>query len=621
MKRKEFLQISSLGLGAALMPNLLLGKAFDLEEIKKKKQFDVIIIGTGYGAAVTAHRLAQKGVKCLMLEMGLDWENSEHKFSKMIFPHKESTWLRTKTVAPFGNIFSISKFTGVLDRLDYENVNVYVGRGVGGGSLANGGMAVVPKRSYFEEIFPELDADKFYSKYFPLVKKELGVQIIPKDYFESSEYHEYARIGKKEAEYAGYKTQFIPNIYDFEYMRKEEKGEVEKSALGHEVIYGNNHGKKDLTKNYLKWALDSGNVSILQLHKATEIFQNKDQSYSISVEILDTKGEVVGRKVYRTNKLFLGAGSTGTTELLLKSKTKGSIKSDIQDLGKYWGNNGNTMAARTKIWETREGKQSSIPIVAIDNWSDSPDAFFTEIAPFPIGIDNKVELYLLINRLKKYGEFKYDLKKNQMTLDWDRSHTTNMVLNTDRFLDRMNLINGGKPADFLLKRGIGENICYHPLGGCVIGKSTDKYGRVKGAKNLYVTDGALIPGTVGVNPFLTITALAEYCIEHIIKQDFKKIERNKVESNTVDFSILPSSEKGDLSVKLNLDKETQCTFYIYKGDDKNYLDNLIKQGNFKCSRGISEYKLTNISDFQKGNYKLRVETGYFNFSDKFSFPE
>ena len=67
--------------------------------------------------------------------------------------------------------------------------------------------------------------------------------------------------------------------------------------------------------------------------------------------------------------------------------------------------------------------------------------------------------------------------------------------------------------------GFGHDICYHPLGGCVLGRSTDNYGRVKGYKNLYAIDGSLVPGTIGVNPFLTITALAEYCIENIIRND------------------------------------------------------------------------------------------------------
>jgi cholesterol oxidase len=43
---------------------------------------------------------------------------------------------------------------------------------------------------------------------------------------------------------------------------------------------------------------------------------------------------------------------------------------------------------------------------------------------------------------------------------------------------------------------------------------------VQGHKGLYITDGSLVPGSIGVNPFVTITALAERNIERVLAQDF-----------------------------------------------------------------------------------------------------
>jgi cholesterol oxidase len=60
---------------------------------------------------------------------------------------------------------------------------------------------------------------------------------------------------------------------------------------------------------------------------------------------------------------------------------------------------------------------------------------------------------------------------------------------------------------------------YHPLGGCVLGKATDHYGHVKGASRLYVTDGSLVPGSIGVNRFVTITALAERTMARVLAED------------------------------------------------------------------------------------------------------
>ena len=57
----------------------------------------------------------------------------------------------------------------------------------------------------------------------------------------------------------------------------------------------------------------------------------------------------------------------------------------------------------------------------------------------------------------------------------------------------------------------------HPLGGAVRGRATDGFGRVKGYDNLYVNDASLVPGYIGCNPFMSITALAERNIEGILK--------------------------------------------------------------------------------------------------------
>jgi len=56
--------------------------------------------------------------------------------------------------------------------------------------------------------------------------------------------------------------------------------------------------------------------------------------------------------------------------------------------------------------------------------------------------------------------------------------------------------------------------------GCLLDQATDNHGRLHGYPGLYVVDGSLIPGSIGVNPFVTITALAERNIEQIIASDF-----------------------------------------------------------------------------------------------------
>lgn len=604
MKRKDFLQLTGMGIAGLFFSNPLMANSLLNSLEPENVEYDALTVGTGYGSAVTALRLAEAGKKVLMLEMGMDWKNSGLKFSKMAWAEDQSTWLRTSSIAPFGNYRILNKFTGLLDRMDFDEVKVYAGRGIGGGSLANGGMSVTPKKSYFAEIFPQLDTELFYAKYFPLANQELGVHLIPEEYYQSSPYYQFSRVGEKEAANAGFKTFRVPNVYDFDYMQNEEKGIVPKSALDGEVIYGNNFGKKDLTKTYLKKALATGNVSILALHKAEQIIDNADGTYTLKVSLINTKGETVSTKFFKTGKLFLGAGSLGTTEILLKSKAKGSLQNLNSEVGKYWGNNGNIMSGRNFIKGGTGAKQSTIPAAGIDNWDDAEHCFFTEIAPLPLGMETYAGLYLSINRVPNLGSISYDVTKEKINVNWNSTNYQHMIDNSKYFINRMNNANGGTIAGLLFNNGIGADICYHPLGGCVIGKATDNYGRLKGLPGIYVMDGALIPGTIGVNPYVTITAIAEHCIENILQNDFVNSQKYAQISDTA-MNVYPVPFVDNINVEINnfVPKETvEITLINWAGME-------VAKRTFVAEIGKNTFKVDNIGNLWRETYTLKCNVG------------
>lgn len=136
----------------------------------------------------------------------------------------------------------------------------------------------------------------------------------------------------------------------------------------------------------------------------------------------------------------------------------------------------------------------------------------------PMGMNVATTLYLMVNKLKKYGSVGYDKTLKKLQLNWDASHTAHMKSNADYFIKKMIRVNGGTRAHLLFTNGYGADICYHPLGGVVHGEATEASGKLKGHDNLYVIDGSLVPGTIGVNPFVTITALAEYCMEGVMRE-------------------------------------------------------------------------------------------------------
>ncbi|MBV8326314.1 GMC family oxidoreductase N-terminal domain-containing protein [Chryseobacterium sp.] len=523
MDRKTFITTSALAISGFYFLQSDLFRAAERKNKYGKENLDVpiLIIGSGYGGAVSALRLCEAGKKVVMLEMGLNWEKSGIPFSNLLKPGKSSAWLKKKSIAPFMNIFSLTPFTGTLDRLDFDHIKIWMGRGVGGGSLVNGGMAVTPKKEYFREVFPDLDAEKFYGYYFPMVREELKVNVIDEQFLKDCPYYKFTRVGEAEAHKAGFKTIRVPNVYDFKYMEKEYRNEVPRSALNTEVIYGNNYGKNSLDKTYLKKALDTGNLEILDLHRVDDIKLNDDKSYTVTAQQTDTSGNPIADKIFNCKKLILAAGTMGTLKLLLHSKAVHNL-SLHENVGKNWGNNGNFMTGRNWVQPLSGGtgtKQSTIPVAGIDNWEDKDHSFFTEIAPLPMGMDVATALYLLINRVDKKGEVTYDPIKQALKLEWNESNTLKMKENAKYFIRKMNKANGGTRSHFLFNNGFGPDICYHPLGGCVLNEATDKFGKLKGHDHLYVLDGSLIPGTIGVNPFVTITAIAEYCIENLITEN------------------------------------------------------------------------------------------------------
>jgi cholesterol oxidase len=488
-----------------------------------------LVIGTGYGGSVTALRLAQRGINVEMVEMGMAWDTPGPDgkiFCNTTNPDNRSYWLRTKTKQPVSNFFgipidkNISKYTGVLDAEDFAGITVYQGRGVGGGSLVNGGMAVTPKRENFGAILPSVNADEMYNTYYPRANANLGVSLIDPAWFETTEWYKFSRVGRKQAQRSGFAWTFVPDVYDWDYMKQEAAGTSPKSALAAEILYGNNYGKKSLQRTYLAQATATGRVNISALHQVTSVSPASGGGYTVVIKQLNTTGDVVATKTVVADKVFFAAGSVGTSKLLTKLKATGALPNLNAEIGKGWGDNGNVMCGRANwLWDPTGANQSTIPCSGIDNWTKG--GAFAEVAPLPVGIETFASLYLSITNTQKRAEFSYNPATGNVDLSWQKAWKQDSINMAKTIFDKINskewtvyrsdLFGGGKVWN--------DGLTYHPLGGAVLNKATDNYGRLVGYSGLYVMDGALIPGNTSVNPFVTITALAERNIEKIITTD------------------------------------------------------------------------------------------------------
>ncbi|WP_327360743.1 GMC oxidoreductase [Streptomyces sp. NBC_01296] len=488
-----------------------------------------LVIGTGYGGSVAALRLAQAGVDVHMIEMGMAWDTPGPDgkiFCNTTSPDQRSYWLRTKTKQPLSNFLGfpidrdIPRYTGILDAEEMGGIIVYQGRGVGGGSLVNGGMAVTPRRANFAAILPSVNADEMYTTYYPRANAGLGVGLVDPAWFDTVDCYQFARVGRMHAQRSGFPFVFVPDVYDWDYMKQEAAGTAPKSAVAGEILYGNNYGKKSLQKTYLAQARATGKVTISPLHKVTSVSPAAGGGYTVAIDQIDTTGATTATKTVIADKVFFAAGSVGTSKLLVRLKATGALPALNGEIGKGWGDNGNVMCGRANhLWDPTGKVQASIPCGGIDNW-DAGGAF-AEVAPLPTGIETYASFYLSITKNPNRAEFTYNAASGNVELNWQTAWKQPSIDMAKSIFDKINSKEGTiyRTDLFGTNKIWGDHLTYHPLGGAVLDKATDNYGRLHGYTGLYVIDGALIPGNTSVNPFVTITALAERNIEKIIATD------------------------------------------------------------------------------------------------------
>ena len=186
--------------------------------IETEDDIPALIIGSGFGGAVTALRLGGSGIRTMVLERGRRWDSASAPFSPTFPPDGRSTWLRNKTVLPFGPSFPIGKYTGVFDRVDYENMKVYRGAAVGGGSIVYGGVNLQPPEDLFYEIFPNGLSYQELLPYYERVRSLLRVTTVPPD-VEAQPHYDYTRVFTQLVNQAGIETIEVGQAADWDIIR------------------------------------------------------------------------------------------------------------------------------------------------------------------------------------------------------------------------------------------------------------------------------------------------------------------------------------------------------------------------------------------------------------------
>jgi len=525
------LPLRALAMGAVSAPTLGLLMTEDAYAAQADEHVSNLVVGTGYGGAVTALRLAQKGHRVTMLEMGRLWNTpgSDGKiFCKPFSPDDRAMWFKDRIKAVFstvGGVIPVSSLlkvpvaAGILDVVSSPNMDVYLGRGVGGGSLVNLAMLITPYRETLQRILPaSISIDEMYNVYYPRALAGLRGNKIRPAYYQSSAYHKYARVACAQAAKAGIPWRTLDSGYDMAYMEQEEAGTVPKSALGAEGGFGNNHGKSSLDKNYLADALGTGLVRIQPLTEVTSVGRGADGRYVVSTRQIDVLGNVLATRTISCDRLFLAGGSMGSTQLLVKARATGTLPNLNEHVGTRWSSNGEIFMVRN-VYTSTGSKMSVLPCTGIDALDHRNQQVYSMNISIPLGIDLFSTAHISMTRTPELGRFAYDAASQQSVLQWSATAKDEPVTSARAVYDRINKVNGATYSrSWFGGKTVGDNATYHPLGGCPIGLATSDIGEVKGYPGLYVMDASLFPDSLVANPALSTAAIAERNVERILAQ-------------------------------------------------------------------------------------------------------
>jgi cholesterol oxidase len=501
----------------------------------RRSHYDAIVVGSGYGGGVSALRLAQAGVQTLILEKGRFWNTPDgdgKRFSRMLPADTRAGWFSDvppSLVSSYQgvSIDEVAKHApspqpvqaGICQKTTHGAHDVFRGIGVGGGSLVNAAIAAIPTQDQVRQAFPDIDAVEFLGTYIDRAKNMLRINYRDMDWFEQTPYFQYARVGRKYAETAGYRVDYNGSAYSFDYMKQEEAGQVPRSALDFEQQYGNNYGRfGSVDQTYIAAALATGNVSIRTLTDVIGVWRQRSGEYVVVTREIDRWGKEVARDEFSCRQLYLSAGVLGTTEILLRARETGTLSDLSDEIGRGYGNNGDIMVAHRLDQNDPAGtEQSLMGMINIDGRDDPDNPVYASMFSIPLPVETFALGYYVMVKTGDRADIAYDPTSDTAAIRWPDDHAEHLQQRAKMVFDKVTGANGVDYRDDIFEGKVFAPNTVHPLGGCVRNKATDSYGRVRGYDNLFVNDASLVPGYIGCNPFMSITALAERNIEGILQ--------------------------------------------------------------------------------------------------------
>ena len=545
---------------------------------KRQSAYDIVVIGSGYGGAISAARLAAANLNprrsICILERGKEWQPGEYPETL-----PEVVGATRSDLNPLG----------LYELLNYPDISVIKGSGLGGTSLINANVAIIPDQDVFEQFhWPAEIKYEALAPYYQRAHQALAANPHPRAF-------QLAKVQAldRRAQQLGTRAQALDIVVNFTVDGPNAFGVNQKPCIdcGNCVSGCNVGAKNTVYMNYLPMAAKAG-ATILTQTKVEWLEKLSSGGWKIHGK--HVTGGIPGDDfTLQAGEVILSAGSLNSTEILLRSEMHGLSVSPA--LGTKFSGNGDFFGlayngemqtnvlgyARADAPGPGDSPEPGPNIVGVIRYSDGlPETQRIAVEDFsfprayveaskalfglirgedtvtgneqaqsarlardlnpagklhdPDGAMNHSMLYLVMGQDNARGTILFEAPftepDGRIRVSWDRAGQQQIFTRMNQELRRHaralegNFISNPTWSMFRL----GHLITAHPLGGCPMGDdylqgAVDPFGRVFSGDGsvhdgLYVTDGSVIPSALGVNPLMTISALTERFVERKIQQ-------------------------------------------------------------------------------------------------------
>ena len=527
-----------------------------------KAHYDIVVVGSGYGGGVSASRLARCGRSVCVLERGREYQPGD-------FPDRFPDVRRELQLS--GSKLRTGRGTGLFDVRLGRDLHVFVGCGLGGGSLINAGVALRPDARVFEDpVWPaEIRTDGLLEDGFARARRWLRPSADPLA-------AEHTKFKALQSAGAPFEEDPHPAEISVSFEETVSAANVPQPACTRcgDCCLGCNVGAKTtVAATYLADAQDRGaeiftEVRVERLEKAPD-----GRWHVLYRAPTGARGDADVERTVTADSVVLAAGTLGSTEILLRSRDRGLALSDR--LGARFSANGDLIAfgygTDVPVNAVGVGHPPKADIdtvgacvsgqIAMRDTERLDRGLYLQEGVMPSGLAPLLPVAFLpdgrllgaaqslikgvykgpFSRFHTFFVVSHDSAAGRLALDdgqvavvWPGVADEPVYERVDQVLEAAVAANGGRYVKNPLAgtmMGV-KPATAHPLGGCAMGAdrtagvvnhkgqvfdATAQAGSTDVHDGLYVADGAIVPRSLGANPLLTITALAERAMIHLAR--------------------------------------------------------------------------------------------------------